>query len=106
MTAATLSAVVFAAQHLYLILTMGATVGFASVLLAALLAYPLAFAFERGGQSIGGPAILHTGSNAPAIIFALPDEVIATALVPHMGVVLVSLYLLFLARRFLPPTPA
>jgi len=101
--AATFSAMIFAAQHLYIIVTTGATVGLASVLLAALLAYPLAFVFERGGNSIVGPAILHTSSNAPVTVLAMPDDALAAALVPHMAVVLVSLYLVFgLGRFFIP----
>ena len=100
--AATISALLFAAQHLYLVVTLGWTAGLASVLLAALLAFPLAFIFERGGNSIGGPAILHTSSNAPVIVIALSEDFIRMALVPHMGVVLMSLYLVFVGRRFLP----
>jgi membrane protease YdiL (CAAX protease family) len=98
--AAALSALIFAAQHLYLIITMGWEVGLSAVLLATLLAFPLAFAFERGGNSIVAPAILHTSSNAPMVVLALPEHFIGTALVPHMGVVLMSLYLVFLLRRF------
>jgi membrane protease YdiL (CAAX protease family) len=100
-SAATLSAMVFAAQHLYLVLTIGWTPGLASVLLAAFLAFPMAYLFERGGNSIGGPAILHTSSNAPANILALPGGFLAMALVPHMCVVLISLYLVFVLGRFL-----
>jgi len=99
--AATLSALLFAAQHLYLVFSIGWTAGLASVVLAALLAFPLAYSFERGGNSLGGPAILHTSSNAPMNILALPQSFIASALLPHMGVVLISLYLLFALRRFL-----
>jgi membrane protease YdiL (CAAX protease family) len=94
-TAATVSAMLFAAQHLYIIVTMGWTIGLASVLLAALLAYPMASAFERGDNSIAGPAILHTSSNAPAMILALPVDFMTAALLPHMGVIIASLYLLF-----------
>jgi membrane protease YdiL (CAAX protease family) len=97
--AALISGAIFTSQHLYLIATMGWMVGLSSVLLAAFLAFPLAFMFERGGHSLGGPAILHTSSNAPVMFWALPPEFIATALVPHMGVVLVSLYLVFGLRR-------
>jgi membrane protease YdiL (CAAX protease family) len=96
--AATLSAIVFAAQHLYIIPTSGWTVGVASVLLAVLLTYPMAFMFERGGRSIVGPAVLHTSANAPVSVFELPQDFLPTALVPHMVVVLVSLYLVFLHR--------
>ena len=99
MTAATISATLFAAQHLYIIATMGPTVGLASVMLALLLAFPMAFVFERGGNSIVGPAILHTSSNAPAIMLVLPQDVMATALVMHMGVTLGSIYLVFLVKQ-------
>lgn len=99
-TAATVSAMLFAAQHLYIIATMGWTIGLASVLLAALLAYPLAFVFDRG-HSIAGPAILHTSSNAPVMLLALPEDFMTAALLPHMGVIVVSLYLLFIVQGFL-----
>ena len=70
--------------------------GIAAIVLAALLAYPLAFAFERGGHSIAAPAVLHTSSNAPAIVLSLAGTFMAGALLPHMVVVLASLNLLFL----------
>lgn len=103
--AATLSALLFAAQHLYLGFSIGWTAGLASVLLAALLAFPLTYLFERGGYSLGGPAILHTSSNAPMIILALPQSFSATVLLPYMGVVLGSLYLIFALQRFLAEQP-
>jgi membrane protease YdiL (CAAX protease family) len=97
--AATLSALLFAAQHLYLIFSIGWTAGLASVLLAALLTFPLVYSYARGGNSLGGPAILHTSSNAPMIILALPQSFVVTALLPHMGVVLVSIYLVFILDK-------
>lgn len=97
--AATLSALLFAAQHLYLIFSIGWMPGLASVLLAALLGFPLAYSYARGGNSLGGPAILHTSSNAPMLILALPPGFAASVLVPYMGVVLVSIYLVFVFDR-------
>jgi membrane protease YdiL (CAAX protease family) len=97
--AATLTALLFAAQHLYLIFSIGWAAGLASVLLAALLTFPLAYSYARGGNSLGGPAILHTSSNAPMIILALPPSFVASVLVPYMGVVLVSIYLVFILDR-------
>lgn len=97
--AATVSAAVFAAQHLYIIATSGWIIGLASVLLATLLSYPMALAFERGGNSIVGPAVLHTSSNAPVIILAMPENLTASVLLPHMGVILVSLWSVFLLER-------
>jgi membrane protease YdiL (CAAX protease family) len=98
--AATLTALLFAAQHLYLIFSIGWTAGLASVVLAALLTFPLVYIFARGGNSLGGPAILHTSSNAPMIILALPQSFVASVLVPYMGAVLVSIYLVFVLYRF------
>lgn len=103
--AAALSALLFAAQHLYLIFSIGWIAGLASVLLAALLTFPLTYSYARGGNSLGGPAILHTSSNAPMIILALPSGFAASVLVPYMGVVLVSIYLVFVLYRF-PISPA
>jgi membrane protease YdiL (CAAX protease family) len=100
-TAATISAVIFAAQHLYLVFTIGAVVGLASVLLALAVALPLAFLYERGGNSLGAPAILHTGSNAPMMLFVTP-EAAGSVILPHMAVVLACMYLSFAFRSWLP----
>lgn len=100
--AAMLSALLFAAQHLYLIFSMGWTAGLASVVLALLLTFPLVYIFACGGNALGGPAILHTSSNAPMIILALPPSFAASILVTYMGMVLVSNYLVFVLYRWLP----
>jgi ABC-type glycerol-3-phosphate transport system permease component len=102
LAASTLSAVLFGAQHLYIIATAGWTVGIASVLLAVLLSPPLAFAFERSGNSIAAPVILHTSSNAPVIVFAIPAREMSAALLPHLCVVLISMYLAFAGLACLP----
>lgn len=93
--AAATGAAVFAAQHLYLLATIGPVAGLASVALAAFLAFPLALLYERGGSSLVAPAVLHTSSNAPMMLFA-SGETAAAMVLPHMGVVLVSMYLSFL----------
>jgi membrane protease YdiL (CAAX protease family) len=104
-TAATISAIVFAVQHLYLIWSVGMEAGLASVALALLLTFPLALLFEKGGNSLGGPAIIHTSTNAPVLIFAFPQSFTATALIPHMVVLVISLYLVFLFRGYLSKQP-
>jgi membrane protease YdiL (CAAX protease family) len=100
LTAASIAAAVFAAQHLYLILTTGWIAGVSSVILAALLTFPLAYVFERGGRAVGPPAILHTSSNAPMLMLVSPSGPLTAVLVPYMGVVLASIYLVFLFGRF------
>ena len=94
--AASLSAALFGAQHLYLVATIGLA-GVASVVLALLLAYPLCRIFEMGGRSIVGPAILHTSSNAAFLVFGEPSN--SALLMAHMLVVLISIYSVFLVRR-------
>jgi membrane protease YdiL (CAAX protease family) len=96
--AAISSAVIFGLQHVYLIFTIGPLPGVMSILLAVALAVPLALHFERGGRSIVAPALLHTSSNAPMVLFA-QGEAAASLLLPHMAVVLVSMYLSFLFWR-------
>jgi membrane protease YdiL (CAAX protease family) len=100
--AASISAAIFAAQHLYLVVSMGPVTGLSSVLLAALLAFPLGFMFERGDNSIVAPAILHTSSNAPILIATMSPEAQTALVLPHMGAVLVSIYLCFAFGRWLP----
>jgi membrane protease YdiL (CAAX protease family) len=98
--AASISAAIFAAQHLYLMVTMGPVAGGASVLLALLLAFPLAFIYERSGNSLVAPAILHTSSNAPMMLLVTP-AVAAQVILPYMAIVLASIYLTFVFHRWL-----
>ncbi len=105
--AAAIGASVFAAQHLYLIATVGLAGGVSAIALAALLTWPLAYAFERGGNSIVVPAILHTSSNAPMLIVESPDGALASVLVPYMAAVLGSICLVFpLGRLLSAPDPS
>jgi membrane protease YdiL (CAAX protease family) len=97
---ATISAVIFGGQHVYLLLTIGTVAGMASVVLALALAFPLAFLYERGGNALAAPAILHTSSNAPMMLFVIP-EAAGDVLLPHMAVVLASMYLSFAFRPWL-----
>jgi membrane protease YdiL (CAAX protease family) len=105
LVAAGFSAAIFGAQHLYLLFSMGLMAGSASVVLALLLAFPAAFIYERGGSSLAGPAILHTSSNAPMMLFVTP-AVAAHVILPYMVVVLASAYLIFGFHRWLRPKRA
>lgn len=104
--AASISALIFAAQHFYLIVSVGLTTGLSTVLLATLLAFPLAYLFECGGNSIGAPAIIHTSTNAPVLLLALPPTIATSVLMPYMGVLVLCLYLVFAFRKYLSePSP-
>ena len=91
---AAIGAIIFGLQHFYLLVTIGVVAGTASIILAVLLVWPLALLFERGGNSIIPPAILHSSSNAPMMIFVSAD-IVDTVVLPHMAVVLASMYLSF-----------
>lgn len=98
--AGAISAAIFALQHVYLLFTIGSVAGSFSVLLALLLAFPLAFIYEAGGRSLLGPAILHTSSNAPIMLLVTPESS-SSVILPHMAVVLASIYLCFAFKRWL-----
>lgn len=57
--AALLSSGPFILVHLELLLRMPLAIAVASIALAAIIAFPLAYLFEVGGHSIWAPAILH-----------------------------------------------
>ena len=57
--AATVSCAPFVAVHLFMFLTLPWPIALASVLLAAILSFPLAYLFELGGRTIWAPAFLH-----------------------------------------------
>lgn len=59
MKACFISIIFFAAAHIPVIASMGLIVGLTAFLLAAISAFPLAYLFERSGNSILPPAIIH-----------------------------------------------
>jgi membrane protease YdiL (CAAX protease family) len=103
-TATAIAAAFFAAQHLYLVASIGVLSGLASMILALLLTYPFVFFYEHNERSILAPAILHTGTNASLILF-LTSTLQQVFLMQHMLIVLASLYgatalLAVLERKF------
>ena len=57
--AAALSMLPFVSVHLVLFISMPWPIALASVLLAVVISFPLAYLFELGGDTIWAPAILH-----------------------------------------------
>lgn len=57
--AASVASVPFVLVHVSLFLTMPWPIASASVLLAVLISFPLAYLFEFGGNTIWGPALVH-----------------------------------------------
>lgn len=57
--AALVSAVPFVAVHLLLFATLAPAIAAASVVLAVSISFPLAWLFERGGNTVWAPAVVH-----------------------------------------------
>jgi membrane protease YdiL (CAAX protease family) len=68
-TAALLSCIPFTLVHSLMFLTVPWPIAAASMCLALLTAFPLAHLFERGGNTVWAPALLHTViEGAPKIV--------------------------------------
>ena len=71
--AAGLATLPFALVHLYLFWTLPWPLAAASVLLAIIISFPLAYLFELGGNTIWAPALLHFTIQGAIKILVLPD---------------------------------
>jgi membrane protease YdiL (CAAX protease family) len=72
--AAALSTLPFAFIHLYLFWTLPWPVALASVMLATIISFPLAYLFELGGGTIWAPALLHFTVQGAIKILELPGD--------------------------------
>lgn len=77
--AAALSTLYFAAYHLVLIFTAGPVLGIVGVLLAIPTGFLTAYLYERGKNTIWGPALLHAVNNGLVYVFVFPKDIQTTA---------------------------
>lgn len=70
--AAGLSMLPFVAVHLVLFVSMPWPIALASVLLAVVISFPLAYLFELGGGTIWAPALLHFAIQATVKVVVFP----------------------------------
>lgn len=96
--AALISAVPFIAVHLLLFATMEFAVALAAVLLAVAISFPLAWLFERAGNSVWPPALVH-GVVQVGIKVIDAGEGFALLAVAWMGVCALAPWALFLVLR-------
>jgi membrane protease YdiL (CAAX protease family) len=78
--AAAASMMPFVGVHLVLFFSMPWPIALASVLLAVVISFPLAYLFELGGNTIWAPALLHFVIQATPKILAFSDGVESFAL--------------------------
>ncbi len=76
--AALLSLLLFAIAHLYLFTYMPPALALFATFLSLASAYPLAYLFERGNNTIWAPAVLHTQVHAISF-FVISKAFVATA---------------------------
>ena len=93
--AAALSTVYFAAYHLRLILVAGPLVGIIAVVTAIPAGFLAAYIYEKGNNTIWGPALLHAVYYILTAAFAFPTDVqlIASSLYLLVGIVVSTLIL-------------
>lgn len=96
--AATLSMILFGAMHLFLLLWQPLPIAIAAIILAILAAYPTAYLFDTGNRTIWPSAILHTTALATNL-FVIPQEIVSSLSMLWISVVLIGLFLVFVAGR-------
>lgn len=87
----------FVSVHLVLFVSMPWPIALASVLLAIVISFPLAYLFELGGDTIWGPALLHfvIQATVKVVVFSQGAESFAVA---WMGASAVVPLLVFTVR--------
>ena len=96
--AAFLSLLLFAVAHLYLFTYMPPVLALFATFLSLASAYPLAYLFERGHNTIWAPAVLHTQVHALSF-FVVSEAFVTTAAVAWMVVWIVSVLLIYVFRE-------
>jgi membrane protease YdiL (CAAX protease family) len=96
--AASLSLLLFATAHLYLFIYMPPALAMFATFLSLASAYPFAYLFEHGNNTIWAPAVLHTQVHAISF-FIIPEALIITTAIAWMLVWIVSVLLIYLFRE-------
>ena len=93
--AAALSTVYFAGYHFPIILTAGPLIGITGVILAIPIGFLTAYIYERGGNTVWGPGLLHAVYNGLIYIFLFPadQQPITSSLYMLLGTVVAALML-------------
>lgn len=96
--AAWLSLAAFAVAHVYLFTYMPAPLALFATLLSLASAFPFAYLFEQGGNTIWAPALLHTSIHAVSF-FNISEPHVMTAGVVWMTFLMFALVLIYVFRE-------
>jgi membrane protease YdiL (CAAX protease family) len=95
-----ISLLVFAAVHLVLFLQNPPIVAFLATLVAITAAYPMAYLFERGHNTLWGPVLVHVGTHAIRLV-DIPEPYYMTGLVAWIAFQIATPFLIFAFRGYL-----
>jgi membrane protease YdiL (CAAX protease family) len=96
--AAFYSAIPFTAVHALLFLSFDFPVALASLLVAVSLSFPLTWLFERGGNSVWLPAIVHAVVQASIKLVVVEEAAFQTMAIGWMAISAIAPWLLFALR--------
>lgn len=96
--AAFLSLIVFAIAHVYLFTYMPAPIALFATVLSLASAYPFAYLFEQGNNTVWAPALFHTMVHAVSF-FVISESHVMTAGIAWMSIWIVSALLVFAFRK-------
>jgi membrane protease YdiL (CAAX protease family) len=96
--AAWIAAIPFVAVHLLLFVSMPAGIAAASIALSLATSFPLAWLFERSGNSIWPPAILHAVIQAGIKLLIIPETELPGIAFAWMTVTAILPWLVFFVR--------
>lgn len=97
--AGVLAAIPFVAVHLLLFATLDPAVAAASLALSVSMSFPLAWLFERAGNSVWPPAILHFVVQGAIKLVEVPDSAMSGMAMVWIALAAVAPWLVFALRR-------
>lgn len=106
--AAWLAVLIFSLAHIPIIISQGVLVGGMAVLLSVISSFPFAWLYEKGGNTIWAPAIVHFAIDTiiPILAFAPPSALSQQAVILWMAAAMVIPYTAFLILRSRSTAPS
>ena len=90
-----------AAAHVPIVVTLGPTIGFGAMLVAAVTSLPFAHLYETGNRTIWAPALVHAAIDGSKLV-VIPTAALSTfSPLIVVGALLVPLLALAVPRRLL-----
>lgn len=95
-----ISLLVFATVHLLIFFQSPPIVALLATLVAIAAAYPMAYLFERGNNTLWGPVLVHVGTHAIRLV-DIPEPYYMTGVVAWIAFQIATPFLIFASRPYL-----